>query len=575
MWKILRVILCFIVFIQICSSLDCITGSLGQEKLQIGFQSITVETCDSKVNACYSFYHNDGTNFKYQLGCDISALCTSSNYCTVTAHPGRMCCCNSSSCVHQNATQPLTFPLPSDFAFSTATAAYQIEGGAFIDGKGPSIWDIYTHKLNKIHNNDTGDIACDSYNQWEADIKNIKDLHINEYRFSISWTRVLTDGTINTINQKGVDYYNKILDALNAANINPVATIFHWDLPQAFQERGGFLNPDIIELYGNYSRFLFKTFGAKVKKWVTINEPLSIVKYEYCGEAVIHAPGEFKDHCEWMVYQAGHNILLCHSKAAEIYNNEFRATQNDSSSKDDADACERAFQFDWGWWANPVFNGDYPKVMKDRINASSINSQKRLVSRLPEFTDEQKQALNGSADFLGVNYYRSLIGRNRNSEEYSWFNGYKLAFDSGVVSFYDPDWEIISWISVVPAGLRNLLNKFKTEYNNIPILITENGIMDTENDNGFQDNTRIRYLRGHLAAISQAINEDGVNVVGYTLWSLMDNFEWTDGYSTKFGIYSVDFNSPNRTRTAKASATFYRNIIDSKIVPGFSTIGDE
>uniref|UniRef100_A0A914PD66 Beta-glucosidase n=1 Tax=Panagrolaimus davidi TaxID=227884 RepID=A0A914PD66_9BILA len=548
--RILKVLLAA-VLIQTVFSLECITGSLRQDKLQIGYQPITVEQCDTNVTACFSFYHNDGTHFTYKLGCDISGLCLTSNGCSLTADPGRQCCCDTSSCVYQNATQPLTFSLPSNFAFSTATAAYQIEGGAFADGKGPSIWDIYTRKPNKIRNNDTGDIACDSYNQWEKDIQNIKDLHINEYRFSISWTRVLPYGTNDVVNQKGVDYYNKILDALNSANINPVVTIFHWDLPQAFQERGGFLNPNIIELYGNYSRFLFQTFGSKVQKWVTINEPLSIVKYEYCGEAVIHAPGEFREHCDWMVYQAGHNILLCHSKAAEIYNNEFRATQNgqigitisgtwmfpESASKDDTDACERGYQFDWGWWANPVFNG--------------------------------------SADFLGVNYYRSLKARNRNSDEYTWFSGYKLALDSGIVTDYDPNWEIISWISVVPQGLRSLLNKFKTEYGNKPILITENGIMDTENDIGFQDNTRIRYLRGHLAAISQAINEDGVNVIGYTLWSLMDNFEWTDGYSTKFGIYSVDFNSPNRTRVAKASATFYKNIINSKIVPGFSTIGDE
>uniref|UniRef100_A0AC34GQ84 Beta-glucosidase n=1 Tax=Panagrolaimus sp. ES5 TaxID=591445 RepID=A0AC34GQ84_9BILA len=476
----------------------------------------------------------------------------------------------------------MEYTFPKDFKFGIATSAFQIEGASNIDGKGASIWDIYCHKPGNVKNDETADISCDSYHNWERDIQMIKEVGINFYRFSISWPRIFPDGTEKSLNQKGVEFYDKLINKLIEEAIEPVVTIFHWDLPQALQDMGGFLDSAISEHYKDYANFLFSHFGDRVKTWITVNEPLSVAQYGHCGQREKHAPGNFSDNCEWTMYLSAQRLLQCHLKAAKLYNEKYRSKQNGkigitlsgcwyfpkTDSDEDQQASERAFQFSWGWFANPIFSetGDYPQIMKDRVKEISINYQMRVKSRLPEFTNDEIQDLKNSADFLGINYYFSLRVCNRKIENVDHLKKYTRMTDVGVILDYDPAWKIINgpskWLSNVPEGLGNLLQKLSKEYKNIPILITENGAMDSEGE-GLNDTSRIQYLSGHLAEVSKAI-KNGINLIGYTVWSLMDNFEWSEGYSTKFGLFHVDFNTKEKTRTPKKSVEFYSNLIKTK-----------
>uniref|UniRef100_A0AC35G015 Beta-glucosidase n=1 Tax=Panagrolaimus sp. PS1159 TaxID=55785 RepID=A0AC35G015_9BILA len=552
----LRVIV-LLAFVQASYALQCHNASMWSVNNEIHNVPLISQQCASGVSACYSRYYNDGSDFRYEIGCDTSNACSNVPNCKLDAVPTRLCCCRTNDCVHPNASKAIEYPFPSGFKFSTATAAYQIEG----------------------------DIACDSYHQWQTDIELLKAAKVHQYRFSLSWSRLLPTNDPSKPNKKGVEYYHKLIDALLEADIEPVVTIFHWDLPQSIMEEGGFLDSGISDKFAAYAKFCFHTYGSKVKTWVTINEPFSIVKYAYCGEVVIHAPGEFKSHCDWMIYRAGHNLLLSHMKASKIYKTFYKWHQRgqlgitisgtwfypETDTPENRQAVEDAYQFSWGWWAHPIFGkgGDYPEIMKTKIEKASKENMLRSVSRLPKFTEQEKRDLLGSADFLGVNYYRSQTVRPRKPTEYSYMDSYLMNMDAGIATGYFNNWELIGdWIFNVPDGLRQLLNKFKTEYNNIPLIITENGVMDIAGE-GLQDNTRIKYLRGHFANIAMAATVDGVNLKGYTLWSLMDNFEWGDGFTTKFGIHHIDYQSPIRARTPKASVDFYRNVILNNKVIGF------
>ncbi|KAK0414300.1 hypothetical protein QR680_007256 [Steinernema hermaphroditum] len=458
---------------------------------------------------------------------------------------------------------------PPNFRWSVATSAYQTEGAAHSQGRGQSIWDRFLHKQHKTPDHSNGDIATDSYHHIEEDVQMLKYLGVNQYRFSLSWSRLLPNGLTTKINKKGVHYYNQLISALLNEGIEPVVTLYHWDLPLSLGDRG---------------EFCFKTFGDRVKTWITLNEPHTQSVYGYCGDVAEHAPGGFQQHCEWAMYLAAHHMLLAHGRAARLYQDVYQKTQKgkigitldskwtepSSDTVSDREAADLAFQSQFGWFAHPIFSseGDYPMAMQNRMYELS-RSEGRSSSRLPTFTPKEIMLLKGSADFLGLNYYISLIA-STNLElpvtDVSRTTNSQKGRDIGALLYFNSSWPKMgpsdSWIRYYPEGLRKTLNYVKEHYANVPVLITENGCMDRPHD-GLNDEDRIFYLKGHLESVWRAIHEDGVNVFGYTVWSLLDNFEWNDGFTRRFGLYHVDFHSSVRTRTPKRSAKWYKEVANT------------
>ncbi|XP_076259780.1 myrosinase 1-like [Rhynchophorus ferrugineus] len=459
---------------------------------------------------------------------------------------------------------------PESFQFGAATAAYQIEGAWNEDGKGESMWDRFVHEdPTRIKDGQNGDVACDSYHKWREDIELLKELGVTLYRFSISWPRILPDGTPSQINQAGIDYYRTFIKALKEAGIEPMVTLYHWDLPQHLAELGGWLNEEIADYFGDYARIAFRSFGEDVKLWATINEPKTTCMNGYgSGEM---APG-LKLLADG-VYQCAKVQLLAHAKAYHIYHDEFAAQQggkisividatyNEPASDSDLDkfGAELETEFNLGWYANPVYIGDWPELMKTRIaNRSQLEGYS--FSRLAEFTPEEVQYVKGTFDYFGLNMYTSLVAHYSGDfgiGEPSYY------LDKGTSTSYGADWtpSIASWLYSYPPGMRKLLNLVWTKYNPGSIYVTENG---WATDTSLNDQGRIDYLQAYLSNLLEAILEDGVNVAGYTTWSLLDNFEWAQGYTQRFGIISVDFDSPNRTRTFKDSGRWYQKVVATR-----------
>nr|XP_053617030.1 myrosinase 1-like [Plodia interpunctella] len=460
---------------------------------------------------------------------------------------------------------------PKDFLFGTATASYQVEGAWDEDGKSENIWDRMTHE-NPCSTADcsNGDIADDSYHQYERDVEMMRELGLDHYRFSLSWTRILPTSFPDKINEAGVAYYNNLINEMLKYNIEPMVTLYHWDLPQKLQDLGGWTNPHIVDWFGDYSRIAFELFGDRVKYWITINEPREVC-YQGYG-FVTKAPRlNIQGIAEYMCAK---NLLVAHAKAFHIYDEEFRAVQGgtigitlgtqwyDPESENDIEAAEDAIQFEWGKYAHPIFSetGDFPPVMKEKIAAKSAE-QGFLRSRLPKFTPDEIEYVRGSADFFGLNHYTTyLVYRNESVntayEVPSFYN------DMECIRYQPSNWEggASTWLKKTPKGFYNLLMKTKEDYNNPIVYITENGFATTD---GLKDDDRILYHREYLDAMLDAI-DDGVNIKAYTAWSIMDNFEWMQGYTERFGLYEVDYESPQRTRTPRKSAFVYKEIIRSR-----------
>lgn len=453
---------------------------------------------------------------------------------------------------------------PDDFIWAAATAAYQIEGAWNVDGKVESIWDVRVHAGN-VEGGATGDDACKSYEFYNKDIDALKFLGVSHYRFSIAWTRVMSDAA-GTPNPFGIQYYKNLIAALKAANIEPMVTLYHWDLPQSLQEMGGFLNASLADWFEQYADLCFREFGADVKYWITFNEPYVVA---YLGYGIgIHAPG-ISDTGK-SDYIVTHNLLRAHAKAYRLYESKYKPTQQGSvgitlstsweePENDDPEnvaASRRHLDFLFGWFANPIFdNGDYPQTMIDKIGNKS-QAQGFPESRLPKFTEEEKMMLKGSADFLGLNYYTAAYVRNK-IQDINWIS---FDADKDIEGYQDGSWygSASSWLRIAPWGLRKLLNYIKERYNDPKIIITENGYSDKA---GYLDDSmRIYYYKYNINNVLKAI-KDGVNVQGYTAWSLMDNFEWGRGYSERFGLHYIDFNDPDRPRVPKDSAKYYASLV--------------
>ncbi|XP_027794187.2 cytosolic beta-glucosidase [Marmota flaviventris] len=467
---------------------------------------------------------------------------------------------------------------PEGFGWGAATAAYQVEGGWDADGRGPCVWDTFTHQGGeRVFKNHTGDVACGSYTLWEEDLKCIKQLGLTHYRFSLSWSRLLPDGTTGFINQKGIDYYNKIVDDLLTNGVTPIVTIYHFDLPQALEDQGGWLSETIIEAFDRYARFCFRTFGDRVKQWITINEPniLAVLAYDM-GK---FAPGI--SHFGPAGYQAAHNLIKAHARAWHSYDSLFRKEQKgkvslslffvwlepgDPNSVADQEAVKRASAFALDFFAKPIFiDGDYPDLVKSHL-ASMSKKQGFPSSKLPEFTEEEKKMIKGTADFFAVQYYTTRLIKH---PEIKKGEQEKLDFwqDLQVDSFPDPSWEGVNWVYAVPWGIRKLLKYIKDTYNNPVIYITENGFPQRDPPS-LDDTQRWEYFRQTFQEMFKAIHVDKVNLQVYCAWSLLDNFEWCDGYSLRFGLFHVDFEDPARPRIPYTSAKEYAKVIRSNGLEG-------
>ncbi|ALC44907.1 CG9701 [Drosophila busckii] len=468
---------------------------------------------------------------------------------------------------------------PSDFMWGVGSSAYQIEGGWNADDKGESIWDYLTHnRPDKIDDHTNGDITADSYHQWRRDVQMVRELHVSTYRFSLSWPRILPNGYMNHVSNAGIKYYSNLIDELLKYNITPMVTIFHWDLPQRLQELGGWTNPEIIPLFKDYARLVLELFGDRVKTWTTINEPWHICEHGYDVE--YNAPSY--NFPGIPAYLCGHNLLKAHAEVVHMYRAEFQQRQGgrigitvdtswqeprNRNNPDDLEASERTMQFYLGWFAHPIFSrhGNYPKVMIERIRNLSKQQGFGERSRLPEFTTEEIHRIRGTSDFFGINSYTSFLVSPNDHNNSAGFPIPSYNHDVGVVFDQNGvDWPSSGseWLRVDPKGMYHLLKWIHREYNAPMIIITENGVSDR---GGLADYARVDYYNLYLSAVLDAI-EDGVNVRGYISWSLMDSYEWKAGYREKFGLYHVDFNSPQRTRTPKISARVYANICKTNAI---------
>ncbi|KAJ3666407.1 hypothetical protein Zmor_001849 [Zophobas morio] len=473
--------------------------------------------------------------------------------------------------LYREATAATNRTFPDYFKFGIATASYQVEGAWNEDGKGENIWDHLCHtNPTFVDNGDNGDIACDSYHKYKEDVGLLKDLGVAYYRFSLSWSRIIPLGLAGSpINQAGIDYYKNLIQELVDNGIEPMVTIFHWDLPETLQEFGGFPNPELVEHFAYYARVVFENFGDSVKYWGTFNEPLQTCHQGY-GTGTM-APGYKSSGLA--EYKCTHTLIKAHARAYHIYDEEFRPQQQGyvgmipdtmwfepaSDSPADQEAAERALQFNYGWYFNAVANGNYPSVMIERIDERS-KQQGFETSRLPKFTEEEIEYIKGTYDYVAINAYTTAYAQAKEETDPSVIS---YESDLNVDTFIDETWEqsASSWLRVVPWGLRHLLNWLSKTYNHPEIFVTENGVSDT---GGLDDDRRIYYYQEYLSNVLEAILDDGVNVTRYTAWSLLDNFEWARGYSEKFGMYNVNFANPERPRTPKASASYYANVIASR-----------
>ncbi|KAH8168855.1 glycosyl hydrolase family 1 domain-containing protein [Sarocladium implicatum] len=470
-------------------------------------------------------------------------------------------------------SQPvLELPLPRDFVIGSATAAYQIEGAASQDGKGPSIWDHFSHLEPSRTSGEHGDVACDHYNRVAEDVALMKSYGLEAYRFSISWARLIPlGGRGDPINEDGIAFYSDLIDQLLQHGISPVVTLYHWDLPLQLQERyGGMLNTAEFQAdFLRYARLCFDRFGDRVKQWVTFNEPYIISVYGF--HSGVLAPGRTVDPAREAL-RAGHSIILAHAAAVTAYADEFAPRQQgqisivlngdyyepfDPSSKADIDAAQRRMEFYIAWFADPVYLGaDYPGCMR-----------KQMGSRLPEFSMEEREVLKKAASingFYGMNHYTSQYARARDpalpiDKNDLTGNVDELAVDCNGIALGPLSGT--SWLRVTERQFRKLLSWVYARYR-LPIIITENGCpCPGENSMTIQeavnDQFRVRYTGLYLDAISRAIYDDGVEVSGYYAWSLMDNFEWSAGYSIRFGITHVDFET--LVRTPKSSALYLKD----------------
>lgn len=449
---------------------------------------------------------------------------------------------------------------PEDFVWGASTSAYQIEGAYNTDGKGPSIWDVFTSIPGKTNNGETGQVSGSHYHKFKEDVALMKEIGIKAYRFSISWSRVMPTGK-GEVNKKGIQFYSNLIDELLDAGITPWGTLFHWDLPLALQlENDGWIGADISDYFAAYADVCFEHFGGRVKNWITLNEPWVAA---ILGYGLGHfAPGRTSNS---EPYLAGHNQILAHARAVDVYRKKYAhqggqigmANNCDwreplTDSPQDKAAAQRALEFFLGWFADPVYFGDYPAVMRERLG-----------ERLPEFTPEEKELVKGSVDYFGLNHYTTMYAAEATgaaSKQAAESNA-GLTEDQDVELSVDENWKrtTMNW-AVAPWGCRKMLEWIDERYGHPEIYLTENGSSwdDWKVNGKVADPGRIDFYRSYLEECHKAIGQ-GIKLKGYFAWSLMDNFEWALGYSKRFGLIHIDYQTLERT--LKDSAYWYAEVI--------------
>ncbi|XP_017273487.1 klotho [Kryptolebias marmoratus] len=421
---------------------------------------------------------------------------------------------------------------PENFIWAVGTAAYQVEGAFDKDGKGLSIWDTFTRGGNRMA---TGDVGSDSYHNVHADVRALRQLGVSHYRFSLSWARIFPNGTRGSLNERGAAYYRALLRRLREIRVQPVVTLYHWDLPEQLQRSlGGWSHPDMVAIFRDYADFCFRAFGDDVKLWITVDNPFVVAQHGY-GTGVV-APGVKNDPD--LPYRVGHNLLKAHAAAWHLYNRHYRPRQRGKVSMalashwikpsrtrlESLRECQCSLDHVLGWFAQPLFvDGDYPACMKERLG-----------SRLPSFTQEERERVRGTADFFALSHGATL--------------SFQLINDS------------LKFGQLEDLDLRMLLYWVSAEYGKPPIFVVQSGWYVLGNTKT-EDPKHMYYLKRFIAEALKSIVIDGVNVIGYTAWSLIDGFEWHREYGIRRGLYYVDFNTPDMKREPKTSATFYRNVI--------------
>ncbi|KAL4193724.1 hypothetical protein AMTRI_Chr06g178230 [Amborella trichopoda] len=464
---------------------------------------------------------------------------------------------------------------PPSFIFGVATSSYQIEGATNEGGKGPSIWDIFSHSEGKIRNGDHGDIAVDHYHRYKEDVELIAKLGFDAYRFSISWPRIFPDGFGTEVNKEGITYYNNLIDALLEKGIHPSVTLYHWDLPYKLHETmDGWLSKNIVKCFALYAETCFEAFGERVKHWVTFNEPLQTAVNGY-GTGIF-APGRCSDRkhsdlgdSSTEPYLVAHIQLLAHAAAVEVYKRKFKDIQGGviglaldcewaepfSDSLEDKEAAQRRVEFQLGWFLDPIYFGDYPAIMREKLG-----------DRLPKFTNDEVALLQGSVDFVGLNHYTSRFIKPC-SRGFQW-NGFYDEQELERIAEWDGkaigERAASEWLYIVPWGIRKVISYMTEKYDRPPIYVTENGMDEEDGESlslqdALNDTKRVNYFKGYLTSVANSI-KDGADVRGYFAWSLLDNFEWAQGYSKRFGLVYVDFKD-GLTRHSKASANWFSDFL--------------
>ena len=454
---------------------------------------------------------------------------------------------------------------PEGFLWGAATASYQIEGAAKEDGRGTSIWDTFSHTPGKVLHGDTGDIACDHYHRLDEDLDLMSEIGLQAYRFSVAWPRIQPEGR-GPANEKGLDFYRRLVEGLRERDIEPMLTLYHWDLPQALEDEGGWTSRETSERFAEYAGIVYEAFGDSVGFWITLNEPWVS---SWLGHAYgVHAPGH-TDPAKAL--SAAHHLLLGHGLAMRVMRsagpaeNRLGITMNlhpaipARDREADAEAARRVDGQANRLYLDPVFRGEYPEDLLSYYGERGVE--------LPPVRDGDLETISEPVDFLGVNYYfrhhiREAPGEAETSGAPQIFSDLQAR---GIVP-HDAEKTAMGW-PVEPEGLEQMLVRIKDEYADLPIYVTENGraVHDyVDPEGGVDDEERVSYLDAHFRAVREAM-EQGVDLKGYMVWSFLDNFEWAEGYSKRFGLVFVDYGT--QRRVPKSSARWYKEVIERNGLP--------